>query len=476
MECEILLVAVNAGYAHTSLSLRCIMANLGDLEGRTRILEVDSSLSPVQIAERVLEFSPRIVAFSTYIWNASAIADALRVLAEVRPGIVRVAGGPQIVPHDDPSGLVPLLDVAVCGEGELAAPAVFRKILASEAVEKIVDQGPLVLEELKLPYRLYSDADLATRMVYAEATRGCPFQCEYCTSSDSGGIRKFPLEKILAEFEGLLRRGARHFKFLDRSFNFGGEHSLAVLDFFIEHMAPELRLHFEFTPDELDAEWRARLKCFEPGMLHIEMGVQTWNKSVADRIRRPLKPEAVERALRFMVEDAGADVHADLIAGLPGETPGSFVSGFDRLVAIAPAEVQVGILKRLPGTAIGRHDDEFAVKWSPAPPYEILENSTFSFEEMRKMERFSRCWDMLYNRRRFRTSAPMLWCDGSSPFSRVTKVSDSVYGKVGRMHSVSPKRLAESLLEVLTGECSVGESEARAALERDARESAWNNS
>lgn len=476
MECDILLVAVNAGYAHTSLSLRCIMANLGEFGERTRILELDTSLSPMQIAERVVEISPRIVAFSTYIWNAVVIADALRVLEAARPDIVRVVGGPQIVPDDDPSMLLQLVDVAVCGEGELVAADVFRDILSGKSVAKIVDKGAPDLGRVQLPYRLYRDDDLATRIVYAETTRGCPFRCEYCTSSDSGGIRKFPLDKILSAFDDLMRRGARRFKFLDRSFNFGGEHSLAVLDFFIERKTPELRLHFEFTPDALDTEWRARLKSFEPGMLHIEMGVQTWNKAVADLIRRPLKPEAVENALRFMIEDAEADVHADLIAGLPGETPESFIAGFNRLVAISPAEIQVGILKRLPGTAIGRHDKEFSVKWSPVPPYEILENSTFSFEAMREMERFSRCWDMLYNRGRFRTSTPMLWRDGASPFSRVLKVSTSVYDKVGRMHAVSPKRLADSVLEVLTRECSVAESEARAALERDARESAWKNS
>lgn len=476
MSIDILLVAVNAGYSHTSMSLRCILANLGELESRTRILEVDSQRSPLQIVEQIIEAKPKIAAFSTYIWNVMTVVDVLRLLKTVRPEIIRVAGGPQIIPGDDPTGILPLLDVAVCGEGELVVRPLFRRLMNGEAVESPVIAEPPDLVGVELPYRLYTDADIATRMVYAEATRGCPFKCEYCTSSDSVGIRYFPLEKILAEYATLLERGVRQFKFLDRSFNFGGRQSLAVLDFFLEHQVPGLRLHFEFTPDELDEAWRSRLLSFEPQTLHIEMGVQTWNPDVAASIHRPLKPEAIERSLRFMIDEAKADVHADLIAGLPGEALESFIAGFDRLVAFKPAEVQVGILKKLPGTSIGGHDRAYAMKWNPLPPYEILENNLISFEAMRGLERFSRCWDMLYNRGRFRASVPLLWRDGASPYSRVATVAESVYEKSGRMHSLSPKRLAESVYDVLTCKSGVSEAEAKAALERDARESAWDRS
>ena len=476
MNTGILLVAVNAGYAHTSMSLRCLLANLGDLKTNTEIVEADSRLSPLQIVERILEFNPRLVAFSTYIWNATTVADTLCLLKVIRPDIIRVAGGPQIVPGDDSANILPLVDVAVCGEGEGVVKGLFERLLAGGRVEPILVAEPPDLTTVELPYGLYTDQDVATRMVYAEATRGCPFRCEYCTSSGSGGIRNFPLDRLLPAWDSLLKRGVRQFKFLDRSFNFGGAQSLAVLDFFLERLDPELRLHFEFTPDELDAEWRQRLVRFAPQMLHIEMGVQTWAPDVAACVHRPLKPDAIERSLRFMIGEAKADVHADLIAGLPGESLASFVRGFDRLVALAPTEIQVGILKKLPGTAIGRHDEAFAVRWSPVPPYEILENNLISFEEMRNLERFSRCWDLLYNRGRFKASARLLWRDGASPFARVNRVSSMVYSQCGRMHAISPKRLAEAVFTVLTTDGGVPESEAKAALEYDARESAWDRS
>ncbi len=476
MRIEILLVAVNAGYTHTSMSLRCIQANLGELESRSHILECDSQLSSLQIVEQIIAYDPKIVAFSTYIWNAMTVADVLRVLHEIRPDIIRVAGGPQIIPGDDPSGILPLLDVAICGEAEEVVEAVFGKLLAGEVVESVIIAEPPSLAHAELPYRLYTDADISTRMVYVEATRGCPFKCEYCTSSGSGGIRYFPIEALLKEFGILLARGVHQFKFLDRSFNFGGVQSLAVLDFFLARQFKGLRLHFEFTPDALDEEWRRRLRGFEPEMLHIEMGVQTWNETVAVCIHRPLKPAAVEKSLRFMIDEAKADVHADLIVGLPGESLESFKAGFDRLVALGPSEIQVGILKRLPGTAIGKHDEAYAVKWSPVPPYEILQNNLLSFVQMRELERFSRCWDLLYNRKRFRGSVQMLWRDGTSPFKSVSKVAAFIYEKSGRMHAISPKRLAEAVLHVLVHSCGIPEVEARAALERDARESAWDRS
>ena len=476
MSADILLIAINAGYTHTSMSLRCIQANLGELESRSHILECDSQLSSLQIVEQIIAFAPKVVAFSTYIWNAMTVADVLRVLEAIRPDIIRVAGGPQIIPGDDPSGILPLLNVAICGEAEEVVESVFGKLLAGEAVESVIVAEPPGLAHAELPYRLYTDADISTRMVYVEATRGCPFKCEYCTSSESGGIRYFPIETLLKEFGILLDRGVHQFKFLDRSFNFGGVQSLAVLDFFLARQFKGLRLHFEFTPDALNEEWRRCLRGFEPEMLHIEMGVQTWNEAVAACIHRPLKPDAVEKSLRFMIDEAKADVHADLIVGLPGESLESFKAGFDRLVALGPSEIQVGILKRLPGTAIGKHDETYAVKWSPVPPYEILQNNLLSFVQLRELERFSRCWDLLHNRNRFHTSARMLRRDGASPFERVLKVASFVYGRVGRMHAISPKRLAEAVFEVLVNTSGVSEGEAKAALERDARESAWDRS
>lgn len=472
---DIVLVAMNAGYAHTSLSLRCLFANLNELKTQTQLLEVDAQLSPLQIVERILEKKPKLVAFSAYIWNAVMLKDVLQLLQAVKPDVIRVAGGPQIIADDDPSGLLPLLDVAVVGEAERVVASVFQRLLNGERVASPVIAVPPDLSAVALPYSSYTDKDLEHRMVYVEATRGCPFQCTYCTSAGSR-LRYFPLDDLLNAFGKLLDRGVHQFKFLDRSFNYGGEQSLAILDFFLNRKFNGLRLHFEFTPDELSPAWQDRLRRFDPGMLHIEMGVQTWNPSVAKVIKRPLNPPGIERALRFMIDEAKADVHADLIVGLPGESSACFAAGFDRLVAFDPAEIQVGILKRLPGTAISEQDSAWDVVWSPLPPYAIIQNTFYSFEHLCRMERFSRCWDLLYNRGRFQESVRLLWRDGASPFTRVGYVSDHVYTRCGRMYGISPKRLAESLFDILVKKAGIPAAEAKASLELDARRAAWDRS
>lgn len=465
----IVMVAVNAGYAHTSMSLRCLLANLGDLRADTVLEEFDSQLDVLQMAEVILAYEPRIVAFSVYIWNVDVMVRLIRVIRHVRPACRIVVGGPQIIAEEDPAAILPLVDVAIEGEGEGVIKGVFERLLQSEDMPHVVCAQAPDLATVALPYADYSDEDLAHRMVYVEATRGCPFRCAYCTSSRTHGIRSFPKGALLEAFEKLLDRGVHQFKFLDRSFNFGGETALSVLDFFATRQFPGLRLHFEFTPDALNSAWQTQLKRFGPGMLHIEMGIQTWNETVARGIDRPMKATRVESALRFMIEDVQADVHADLIVGLPGETEASFREGFDRLVRLAPTEIQVGVLKCLPGTSIHRFDADECVRWNPLPPYEILENRHYTFARLREMGRFAKCWDLLFNRGRFCTSAPLLWADGGSPFVRVMDVAEVIYATYQRLHALGPKRIAEALRTVLVNRLGLSEAHVMAALESDAR-------
>lgn len=332
---------------------------------------------------------------------------------------------------------------------------------------KITQAEPVDVSTIELPYDLYTDEDIAHRAIYVEASRGCPFRCEYCMSSLDPGVRYFPEPALFAAFQRLLDRGARAFKFTDRSFNLDIARALRILDFFRERHVPGMMLHFEVIPSQLPDELLDAVKKCPPGMLQFEIGIQTFNEAVAHRVQRPLDIAKIETNLRRLRTETGVHLHADLIAGLPGEDLASFAAGFDRLLALQPQEIQLGILKRLRGAPIDRHAHEWAMVYSPHAPYEILQTSLISFGDMQRIQRFTRYWNLVVNNGQFIHAAPLLWQDAPSPFAAFMAFSDWLYtttGTTGNLHMV---RLARLLLEFLARKNGVGEKTAGEALWRD---------
>lgn len=192
-----------------------------------------------------------------------------------------------------------------------------------------------------MPYDEYSDADLAHRLLYVEASRGCPFKCEFCLSALDKTAWSFDLDRFLAEMQRLYERGARNFKFVDRTFNLKVDDSARILQFFLDRLAEEgsagsLFVHFEVIPDHLPERLRQLIAKFPPGALQLEVGIQTFNVEVQQRISRRQDNEKSEANLRWLLEHSQAHLHTDLIFGLPGETLESFARGFDRLYGMKP--------------------------------------------------------------------------------------------------------------------------------------------
>ena len=238
--------------------------------------------------------------------------------------------------------------------------------------------------QIVLPYDLYTDDDIAHRIIYVEASRGCPFTCEFCLSSLDIPVRQVPLPALLEQLQRLLDRGVKQFKFVDRTFNLNVDISKTILEFFLERYQPGHFFHFEMIPDRLPESLREIIAKFPPGALQFEVGVQTFNEEVGAAIKRRQNYERLEDNFRFLRHETGVHIHADLIVGLPGETLESFAAGFDRLIALGPQEIQVGILKRLRGTPIVRHDAEWQMVYNPHPPYEILQNKLIDFATMQQ--------------------------------------------------------------------------------------------
>ena len=448
---DIVLSTLNAKYIHAAFGLRYLLANLGELQERACIVEFDLQQRANDIAEVLLARKPKIIGLGVYIWNAQLSAEVVQVLKRIAPEVVVILGGPEVSYETEQQTICQAADYVITGEADLKFGEVCRAILSGQRPErKIIPAELPELEKLSLPYHLYDDTDIANRIIYVEASRGCPFTCEFCLSSLDIPVRAFPIDRFLASLESLLERGVEHFKFVDRTFNLNLNTSKAILEFFLARHKPGLFFHFEMIPDRLPEALREIIAKFPPGALQFEVGIQTFNPEVSARIKRRQNYEKLADNFRFLRSETGVHIHADLIVGLPGEDISSFARGFDQLVALRPQEIQVGILKRLRGTPIVRHDDEWQMKYNPLPPYELLANRTLSFEEMQKMRRFSRHWDLLVNSGNFLQSAPLIWTGADSAFFAFSRFSDWLYARMGRNHGIALSALAELLFEYLT--------------------------
>lgn len=445
-EVRIVLATINARYIHAAVGLRYLMANLGELQGVSRILEFEIKQRALDIAGEILKTGASIVGLGVYIWNVALTTEVVEIIKRVRPETVVVLGGPEVSYETLGQPVVQCADYVITGEADLKFAEVCRAVLAGERPQQKVLHADLPqLAGVRLPYGLYTNEDLQNRVLYVEASRGCPFTCEFCLSSLDVPVRGFDLAVFLAELETLLSRGARVFKFVDRTFNLSPTTSRAILEFFLERWEDGMFVHFEMVPDRMPEALLGLLARFPAGGVQLEVGIQTFDEATAKNISRRQNYEKLEKNLRFLRAHTGVHIHADLIAGLPGETMESFGRGFDRLVALAPQEIQVGILKRLRGTPIVRHDAEWQMQYSPHPPYEILQNKSFSFAQLQSLRKFAKFWDLTANSGRFTDTLPWVWHGLDSPFVGFMEFSEWLSQRLGRTHSIALVALAEQL-------------------------------
>ncbi len=482
---DIVLTTLNAKFSHAAFGLRYLFANLGELQPRAVIAEFDINLRPLDIAEMLLARKPKILGFGIYIWNVEETIEVITAIKKLRPEIKIILGGPEVSYETEGQKIVELADHVITGEADLKFAEVCRELLesgsrghSSQQLPKIIAAELPDFSRIALPYEFYTEADLAHRIVYVEASRGCPFTCEFCLSSLDIPVRQVPLDKFLAAMQSLMDRGLKQFKFVDRTFNLNILTSKALLEFFLARYQPGMFFHFEMIPDRLPAELRAVIAKFPPGSLQFEVGIQTFNPEVGSLISRRQNYERLADNFHFLRNETSVHIHADLIVGLPGETLESFAAGFDKLIALHPQEIQVGILKRLRGTPIIRHDAEWQMVYNAHPPYEILQNKLLDFATMQRLRRFARYWDLVGNSGNFVATAPLLWSVGrassraelesavrlagtlappmkSSPFKNFLRFSDWLFAKINRTDSIALARLMELLFEFLTRELAL---------------------
>lgn len=463
---SIILATLNARYFHSSLGLRYLMANMGELQADCVIREFIIDARSIDVAEKLLQERPRIIGLSIYIWNVEQTTQLVALLKQVSPETIIVLGGPEVSFEHKQQVIIKRADYVICGAADLEFAVLCRQLLAGKRPrQKIIHSIPFKLSQLMLPYQFYSDEDIAKRLIYVEASRGCPFKCEFCLSALDKSAKPFALDLFLNEMQTLHVRGARHFKFIDRTFNLKIADSIRIMAFFLEHMSDDLFLHFELIPDHLPERLKEVIQRFPEGTLQFEIGIQSLNPEVQALISRKQNNEKSATNLKWIRNHSNAHIHADLIIGLPGEDIASFEQGFNQLVALNPHEIQVGILKRLRGTPLIRHTIEYQMCYNPNSPYNILSTSCIDFFTMQRFNRFARYWEMINNSGRFKKALGLVLAD--SPFAGFMQLSDWLYAATGQTHRLALKRLFELLHCYLTQVAGIDSEAATAVLRQD---------
>ncbi|MGE4398743.1 MAG: DUF4080 domain-containing protein [Campylobacterales bacterium] len=444
---NIVLATINARYTHASLALRYLHANLGGLRDEAVIEEFVINEDMQRVAESILAHAPRIVGIGVYIWNAEDAKELIETIKKVSPGTTVVIGGPEAsyLPHRVDFSAA---DFVISGEGEEAFAALCRMVLAGDAPkERFIKAAPVNLKNIALPYKYYSDEDLAHRYLYVEASRGCPFECEFCLSSIDEKVRYFDADALMDEINAIWERGGRRFKFVDRTFNLNITLATKLLDFFLAKELP-YKVHFEVIPEAFPSALKEKLALFAPDTLQLEVGIQTLNPQIAQNINRKMDFEKIKENIAFLEQHTNAHLHVDLIVGLPGEDLTSFGQGLNTLAALTKSEIQIGILKKLSGTTMSRHDEKYGMIYSDKPPYDILQSGSVSFVDIQRMKRFARFWDITYNSEKFVKTLELMW--GDDVFGGFLAFSDWVYSTAQMTHQISFKRMCELIFVYLT--------------------------
>ena len=464
---DIVLTSLNSRYYHCAASLVFLKANLGEYEERAVIREFVVKCDISTVVEEIVSLQPRMVLISVYIWNARETRELVCSLRERASDVCIVLGGPEVSYAPQDPVLIEYADYVVCGEGEVAARELVADVLnGTPPAQKMINGVEISMEALRLPYRLYTDEDVAHRIVYVETSRGCPYKCEYCLSSLDNHVRFVPLDVLFPELDILIERGVKLFKLLDRTFNTRIARSVQILEFFLERYRTGMQIHMEFIPDRLPPALKEIIRQFPPEALQFEIGVQSYNQEILDRIQRRQKSDVVHENIKWMINCSNAVVHADLIIGLPGEDEESFAYGFNQLVGLYPQHIQINLLKLLKGTPLARHCGPFKLVFDSEAPFEIQSTSSIDTEAMQQLSLLSRYWTLFHNQERFRRSLPLIWRNGS-PYDCFMAFCHFVFHRFQRRYGISLDDQTHVLFDYLVEHAGVSAEEAGALLIQD---------
>ena len=424
---KVLLTALNSKYIHSNLAIRYLKAFAKDLNYEASIREFSINDREERILKEIIEEKPDVVAFSTYIWNVEMIRRVASLIKIVNPNIEILYGGPE-VSYDRHIFLSENIgEYVIEGEGEKTYREFIEYKLGLRDIEDIKglhykregqvysngSRPGMDMNEIVFPYE--EDEDLSNKIVYYESSRGCPFNCKYCLSSTTHGVRFQNISRVLSELQYFIDKKVRLVKFVDRTFNCKAQHSMAIWDYLIK-AETETQFHFEISADILKDEEIELLRKAPKGRFQFEVGVQTTNDEVLNNINRFVNFSDIKEKVVELSSIKNIKQHLDLIAGLPGEDYESFVRSFNDVHSIMPEEIQLGFLKLLKGSAMREESEKYGMGYSPYPPYEILKTDKLSYEELQKLKKVEEMVDKYYNSQKYNNILKFFYSKFQTPF------------------------------------------------------------
>ncbi len=419
---KVLLVAINAKYIHTSLSVRTLKAYCGS--ENVEFVEYTINERCEDILRSIYEKKADAVLFSCYIWNIERCLSVADMLKKVSPDTVIVFGGPE-VSFDDVEYMerYSFIDAIMRGEGEATFKAwleggmcdgmTYRK--NGEIVRN--DERELIEDITSLPFP-YTEEDIERnkgKLIYYESSRGCPFRCSYCLSSTTHNVRFRDLDKVKEELLFFIRHGVKIVKFVDRTFNADRKRTCELVKFLIDN-AGETTFHFEVAADLINDELVELFKTAPDGLFQLEIGVQSTNDDTIRAIDRKTDFSLICRAVDMVKKAGGVHMHLDLIAGLPYEDLESFKRSFDDVCALRPDVLQLGFLKLLRGTKIRSEEKKYGYRFNIKPPYEVLANNFLSYDDILLLKGIEDVFEKYYNSGVFKGAIEYLLEKYTSPF------------------------------------------------------------
>lgn len=440
---KILLIAVNAKYIHSNLAVYSLRAYAEEFAEHIELAEFTINQKTESILQEIYKRKPDILCFSCYIWNISVVEELAEEFHKLRPDVPIWVGGPE-VSFEVEAFLEqhPYMKGVMMGEGEkiffnlcqhylgretkMDAAGDCREAAKQEGDEEEMGLSRIpgiayrtsagirvqvpetVLDMSDIPFAYQEMEDFEHKIIYYETSRGCPFQCSYCLSSVEKKLRFRDMELVKRELEFFIEQEVPQVKFVDRTFNCDSAHALEIWRFIKEKDRGITNFHFEVAADLMTEEELDFIAALRPGLIQLEIGVQTTNPVTIEEIHRRMDLERVKKVVRRIQAGKNIHQHLDLIAGLPFEDCQTFGKSFDEIYALKPEQLQLGFLKVLKGSYMYEHQEEYEIVHTSRPPYEVMQTKWLTYEDVQSIKRVEEMLEVYYNSGQYQKSIRLL--------------------------------------------------------------------